>query len=119
MKEQIKQRTKQAAVRVARLCAKLPRNVASYAYSSQVIRSSSSVGANYRAACLAKSTKDFINKLKIVEEESDETIYFLELIKEVFQIHDDEIVFLIKEYNEILAIIISSIKTVKVNQAKR
>ena len=115
MKEQIKERTKQLAVRVARLCFQLPKNVAAYAYSNQVVRSSSSVGANYRAACLAKSSKDFINKLKIVEEEADETIYFLELIDEIFDTNSQEVKMLINEYKEILAIIISSIKTARKN----
>lgn len=54
----------------------------------QVMRSATSVGANYRAACKAKSTADFINKLKIVEEESDESVYWLELIKAYNEIND-------------------------------
>ena len=80
----------------------------------QVVRSSSSVGANYRAACRAKSKADFINKLKIVEEEADETIYFLELLEELSGGRENETFKkLIKEANELLAIYVASIKTIR------
>ena len=59
------------------------RHVNAGIFKTAILRSSSSVGANYRAACRAKSLADFINKLKIVEEEADESIYFLELIEEL------------------------------------
>jgi four helix bundle protein len=83
------------------------------AYSKQLIRSSSSVGANYRAACRAKSLADFINKLKIVEEEADESIYFLELIDQLDSSYKKELDPLIKEGNELLSIIVASINTSK------
>lgn len=76
-------RTKRFTIDVINICNKLPRVTAINVLSSQLIRCSSSIGANYRAACRAKSSADFINKLKIVEEETDETIYFLELLKEI------------------------------------
>jgi four helix bundle protein len=81
--DELKKRTKNFALQVAGFCQDLKPTLATLAYSKQLIRSSSSVGANYRAACRAKSTADFINKLKIVEEEVDESIYFLELLKEL------------------------------------
>lgn len=79
--EEMKRRTKTFAINVARLTQKVPDNVINRAYKSQIIRSSSSVGANYRASRRAKSKPDFINKLKIVEEELDESLFFLELLR--------------------------------------
>lgn len=84
-----------------------------YDYKRQLIRCSSSVGANYRAACRAKSTKDFLNKLKIIEEELDETMYFIELIREI----KPKLNILWKksydESEELLKIIVKSIGTVR------
>ena len=74
--EMLKARTKRFAIESAILCEGLPSRLSVIAYSRQLIRSSSSVEANYRAACRAKSLSDFINKLKIVEEETDESLYF-------------------------------------------
>ncbi len=85
-------------------------------YSNQLIRSSSSPGANYRAACRAKSTADFINKLKIVEEELDESIFFLELIDHFNEEYSEENKLIIKEANELLAITVQSIKTSRAKQ---
>lgn len=111
----MQKRTKQFAIDVWLLCSKLPHSREFNGYVNQIIRSSSSVGANYRAATRAKSTADFVNKLKIVEEEADETQYFLELISEVQRDHTllDELNRLQKEANELIAIIVSSIKSVK------
>jgi four helix bundle protein len=113
MYKDLKQRTFDFAVSVAKLILELPNNAVNRAYFRQIIRSSSSIGANYRAARRAKSNKDFINKLKIVEEESDETLYFLELLIELNknQIHLIEPLHL--EGTEILKIIVASINTTK------
>ena len=73
--EQFKSRTKQLALRVIRLVETLPSNITANVIGKQLLRSATSVGANYRAACRAKSTADLIAKLSIVEEEADETIY--------------------------------------------
>jgi len=81
-----------------------------------LIRSSSSVGANYRASQRAKSTADFINKLKIVEEEIDESAYWLELFMEVNKEEHIRITTLHKEAKEILAIIVASINTSRKNK---
>lgn len=98
----------------AHLINELPNSIALNAYSRQLIRCSSSVGANYRAACRAKSDADFIYKLKIVEEEADESINFLDLINELSKRqYDSKINGLIKEVDELLAIYVASIKTVK------
>jgi four helix bundle protein len=111
--ELLKSRMKKFAIEIAVFCEDLPNRKSLNAYTSQLIRSSSSVGANYRAACRAKSTADFINKLKIVEEESDESIYFLELIKELHNENHEKIDFFIKEADEFLSIVVASIKTLR------
>src|SRR5262245_31716620 len=80
--EELKSRFKKFAIAVGRLIEDLPRGTVNNAYANQLIRSSSSSAANYRAACRAKSKADFINKLKIVEEETDESIFFLEMLQE-------------------------------------
>ncbi|MHA6280643.1 four helix bundle protein [Salinimicrobium sp. CAU 1759] len=77
------------------------------------MKSSSSVGANYRAAQRAKSTADFINKLKIVEEEADESMYFLELFIEILGQDIQEVKVLHSEANEIISIVVASINTAK------
>jgi four helix bundle protein len=109
----LKIRTFTYAVSVGKLVAVLPRTVVNLAYINQLVRCSSSIGANYRAARRAKSNADFINKLKIVEEEADESIYFLELLSEFNPDFKDELLRLINEGTEILKIIVASINTVR------
>ena len=114
----MKARTKRFTIDCALFCAKIPNSREFNAYVNQLIRCSSSVGANYRASQRAKSTADFINKLKIVEEEADESNFFLEILLEINKSQDlkIEIEKLLKEGNEILAIIVASIKTARNNQ---
>jgi len=109
----MKTRTFAFAVNVGKLVGELPRTVVNSAYINQIVRCSSSVGANYRAARRAKSDADFLNKLKIVEEEADETIYFLELLNEFNKELNGKFVVLINEGTEILKIIVASINTTK------
>lgn len=113
MKEALKKRTKKFASDCWHLCTKFPVSREFNAYCNQLIRCSSSVGANYRAACRAKSNADFINKLKIVEEEADESMYFLELLMEVGNKEQNEIKRLHVEVNELLSIIVASIRTMR------
>lgn len=80
--EDLKKRLKVFTLRIIKLSEKLPNNRVGNILGTQIIRSGTSPAANYRAACLAKSQKDFLNKLKIVEEELDETLYWTELIIE-------------------------------------
>ncbi len=110
-KTELKKRSKQLAVNTGWLCLKIPYNPVNKEYVSQLVRCSSSVGANYRAACRAKSKPDFINKLRIVEEELDESMYFFELLAEFNQEFKTELRDLYKEANELLSIIIASINT--------
>jgi four helix bundle protein len=111
--ENIKLRTKNLAIEIGQLVLMLPFNVINKEYSSQIIRCSGSVASNYRAASRAKSDKDFINKLKICEEEADETQFWLEMIAAFNKDFRDKIVPLYKETNELLSIFVASIKTVR------
>ena|SRR5690606_22481857 len=113
MEEALKNRTKKFAIDCWALCTKFPVSREYNAYCKQLIRCSSSVGANYRAVCRAKSNADFLNKLKIVEEETDESMYFLELLLIISDKEHTEINQLHKEANEILSIVVASIKTMK------
>lgn len=117
----MKARTKKFAIDCAILCSKLPNAREFSAYVNQLIRCSSSVGANYRASQRAKSTADFVNKLKIVEEEADESNFFLEILLEINKNEDLklEMETLLKEGNEILAIVVASIKTARNNQGTK
>lgn len=110
MKEALKNRTKKFAADCWRLCARFPVSREYNAFCNQLIRCSGSVGANYRSACRAKSKADFINKLKIVEEEADESMYFLELLLEINEKEHKEIKRLHEEANELLSIVVASIK---------
>ena len=108
-----KQRTKQLGIAVIGLVNKLPRTMAAEVLAKQIVRSSTSVGANYRAACRAKSTPDMINKLKIVEEEADETAYWLEVLTESKILNQTQVATLAKETDEILAMTVASLKTLR------
>lgn len=118
MKEALKKRTRRYAADCWKLCTKFPVSREYNAYCNQLIRCSSSVGANYRAACRAKSDADFINKLKIVEEEADESMYFLELLMEVTDKEHIEMKRLHAEGNELLSIVVASIKTMRARNRK-
>ena len=106
-------RTKEIAKNVIILCRALPTNREGRLIGNQLFRSGTSVAANYRAACRARSKAEFISKIAIVEEESDETHFWLELIKEMKTLRHPNLDILLVECNELLAITVSSIKTVK------
>src|ERR1041385_7194413 len=107
-------RTKKFAVEVHKLVEEIPTTRAANNICYQILKSSSSVAANYRAACLAKSTADFINNLKIVEEESDETMLWLEMMEEVDIVPDvKKHKELHGEANHLTAIFVKSLKTLR------
>jgi four helix bundle protein len=112
-KEEMKLRTKQFALRVIRLVEALPRGKTADVLGRQLLRSGTSVGANYRAACRAKPTADFIAKMGLVEEETDESVYWMELLVEAGIVKTALLESLVKEGNEILAITIASIITAR------
>ncbi|MEG4518380.1 MULTISPECIES: four helix bundle protein [unclassified Microcoleus] len=109
--QEFKQRTKALALRVIKLVSSLPKNTVSEVIGKQLIRSGTSVGANYRAACRARSTADLIAKLRIVEEEADECLYWMELIVEAKLVDVTNLRSIMSETNEILAMTVASIKT--------
>jgi four helix bundle protein len=111
--KELKSRTQSLALRVIRMINSMPVTKTSRVLGDQLLRSATSIGANYRACCRAKSKKDFINKLKIVEEEADETIYWLELIENSGIFNLSKLSSLKDETNQILAIIVASLKTAK------
>ena len=117
-REEMKNRLKVFAVRVIKLVDKLPNTPAGRAIGNQVVRSGTSPGANYRAACIGKSDKDFLNKLKMVEEELDETIHWLEIIAESEMIPANKLLGLQQEAHELYKIIVSSIVTTRNRLAK-
>ena len=112
-KEEMKKRTKVFALRVIKLASALPDTGVGRVIKNQLLRCGTSVGANYRAAQRAKSVADFISKLGTVEEEADETMYWMELIIESGLMPESQITDLYKEADEILSIVISSIKTAR------
>jgi len=116
--QELKVRSRKYGASNAIFCSRIMSHPVLKFYGGQLIRASSSVGANYRSACRAKSGKDFINKLKIVEEECDECLFFLELIDEVEPQLQVERAPLQKEGNELLSIFVASLRTARANQSK-
>ena len=114
----LKPRTKQFALAIIRLVDDMPKNQGLSVIGKQILRSGTSVGANYRAACRAKSVKDFIAKMGIVEEEIDETIYWLELLEESGKLPTQAVTEIAKEANELAAITVASIRTAKSRMEK-
>ena len=113
----LKKRTKAFALRVLKLVDALPKTTAGRALASQIVRSGTSVAANYRAACRAKSTADFIAKMGIVEEEADETLFWLELLEESELVPAAKLPAIKQEADELIAITVASIKTARRNRA--
>jgi four helix bundle protein len=112
-KSELKQRTKQFALRTIKLVEALPNGQPAQILGRQLLRSGTSIGSNYRAACRARSSADFIAKMGIVEEEADETLYWMELLVESGITETSEVNFLMKEATELLAMTVASIKTAK------
>jgi four helix bundle protein len=111
--EAFKARTKVFGLRAIRLVGALPKSCAADVVGRQLLRCGTSVGANYRAACRAKSPADFIAKMKIVEEECDESMYWLELVVEAGFMDEKRVADLLNEANEILSMTVASIKTAR------
>jgi four helix bundle protein len=108
---ELRARTKNFALRIMKLVAALPATVQGRAIAGQLMRAGSSVGANYRAVCRARSRKDFINKLGIVIEEADECGFWLEIISDGGLISTSRIEPLLKEANELVAIMVAARST--------
>ncbi len=101
-------RTKQLALRVIRLCESLPDTLTARVIAKQLLRSATSVGANYRTACRARSRKDFVSKIGIVLEEADETVYWLELLIDSGTVALPRLKELLNEAEQLVAIFAAS-----------
>jgi four helix bundle protein len=109
----LKLRTKVFALRIVTLFRKLPRNEEARVIGKQLLRSGTSIGANYRAACRARSKAEFIAKMGIVLEEADETVFWLELLSACEVFSKSRIEALLQEANELTSIFVSSLRTSK------
>lgn len=116
MKNELKKRTKNCALAVIKMTELMPKKTVSFVLEKQIIRSATSVGANYRAALRGRSKAEFAAKLGIVEEEADETCYWLELIEESNLVESSVLKPLYKEANELTAIFTAMCKTAKKNK---
>jgi four helix bundle protein len=111
--EELRNRTKQFALRIIRLFRSLPRSTEAQVLGRQLLRSGTSVGANYRAAGRARSKAEFISKIAIVVEEADETIFWLECLVESGIVKEVLLTDLLKEANELVAIFAASLRTAR------
>jgi len=111
--EQMKRRTEAFALAVIRTVEKLPRSTTAEVIGKQLLRSGTAVGANYRACCRARSKRDFIAKLGIVEEEADESMYWMELLVDSGVVHESDVAGLLDEASQIAAMTVSSIRTAR------
>lgn len=116
--EELKTRFKKFSLRIIKMVDHMPNTISGNAIAKQIVRSGTSPAANYRAACVGKSDKDFLNKLKMVEEELDETTHWLEIIRDSGMIQPEKLQDLLQESNELYRIIVSSIVTLKARQSK-
>ncbi len=114
-KDELKTRTKQFALMVIKVVEDLPTSKVGHVIGNQIIRSGTSVAANYRSACRARSNRDFISKITVVEEECDETLFWLELILEAGLLSNKKVDNILKEANELTAIFTASGKTARQN----
>jgi len=112
----LRDRTKKLALSVIRLVQSLPPSETSRVIGRQLLRSGTSVGANYRASLRAKSRADMLNKWKIVEEEADETLFWLELLLEAGILPESKLRPLMNEVDEILAMLVASIRTLRAHE---
>jgi four helix bundle protein len=106
--EKLKQRTKQFGLRILNLLDQLPDTIGGRAVANQLVRSATSVGANYRAACRGRSRAEFASKIGTVAEEADESLYWLEVIDEGKLVSHEKISWLLTEANELTAIFTSA-----------
>ena len=113
---EMKGRTKAFVIKIVRIFESLPQKGAAIVLGRQLLRSGTSAGANYRSACRAKSIADLVAKMGIVEEEIDETMYWLELFIEIGILKAEEAEAILKEADELLAIVVASIKTARKNK---
>ena len=107
--QELRERFKKFSIRIIKMVDRMPNTISGRAIASQIVRSGTSPAANYRAACIGKSNRDFLNKLKMVEEELDETIHWMEIIMETEMLPKNRVQPLYDECVALLKIIVSSI----------
>ena len=112
-RQDLRKRTKEFALRIVKLYAALPKSASAQVLGKQILRSGTSVGAQYREACRAKSNADFINKIEGALQELDETLYWLELIGESQVLKTSRLDALRKETEELIAMFVTMVKGVK------
>ena len=110
--EELKDRTKRFSLLILKLVEKFPNSISNRIVINQIVKSATSVGANYRAVCRARSDREFVAKLNIVLEEADESQYWLEVISEMKWVDQSELDFPQKEASELVAIFVTTLKTV-------
>ena len=110
--DQLKGRTKMFSIMVINLAEKMPNTISTRVVLNQIVKSATSVGANYRAVCRARSDREFVAKMNIVLEEADETLFWLEIIIDKEWLNKSDIEPIWKEGNELTAIFVSSLKTI-------
>src|ERR1051326_3169892 len=109
----LKQRSKQFALRVLKLVRTFPRDRAGLTLGDQLLRSATSVAANYRAACRARTQREFVAKMGIVEEEADESVFWIEFAEDAGLVSKERVVGLLAEANELVAMTVASIRTAR------
>jgi four helix bundle protein len=117
--EQLRLRTKQFAIRIVRLFRALPKTDEARVIGKQMLRSGTSVAANYRAVCRARSQAEFVSKMCIVVEEIDETVFWIELLVDTEIIRQARTAELLAEANELLALFAASLRTAKTNRQEK
>jgi four helix bundle protein len=118
-KAELLARTKGFALRVLKLVDRMPRTTAGRALAAQLVRSGTSIGANYRAACRGRSRAEFASKIGTVAEEADESLYWLELISEGGLLPESQLSFLMQEADELTAIFTAARRTSSRNQTSK
>lgn len=119
MNTDLKERTKKYSLLILEVVDKLPNSISTRVVSNQIAKSGTSVGANYRASCRARSDNEFVSKMNIVLEECDETVFWLEIIKEKSWIQNEIVDKAMKEGNELTAIFVTILKNTKLRMNKK
>jgi four helix bundle protein len=114
--QELRERTKKFAIRIVRLFQALPKSAEAQVMGKQLLRCGTSVAANYRAVCRARSKAEFIARMGIVAEEADESVLWLELLEETGILRHEQLEDILKEAKELVAIFSTSLKTAKGNK---
>ncbi|OGO29550.1 MAG: four helix bundle protein [Chloroflexi bacterium RBG_16_54_18] len=117
--EELKKRTKSFGIRVIKLVEALPNSNTARIIGNQLLRSGTSIGANYHSALRARSKTDFISKIGIVIEETDESLYWMEILAEINLVSKERLSELMQEANELTSIFITTVKSTRENMTRK